>query len=443
MDAFLFIRQMVIILLLVLANGFFVAAEFAIVKVRASQLKPMLQSGDWRVRFASRVTTQVDAYLSACQLGITFTSLGLGWLGEPFVARWLQVPLKGWLGITSETLIHSISYVVAFGAITFLHIAAGEQAPKMLAIRRPRRVSLWVSPLLVGFYYTFMPVIWVLNCTANAMLRAVGIEPTTEMEHTFSPEELQHILMHSRHVHPADELINRLMLKALRLKETTAEEIMLPKDKVCVLWLNAPLEDSLRYAEKVGYSRLPVCGDSLEDVVGIVHVKELLWQYRGLGDQTSLRDIMRPVLTFTPQTRLPAMLQLFQKSRSHLAVVVDADNKMLGIVSFEDVLEELVGDIRDEFDIEKGPVYARTEDSILVDADLPMRDLEFETGWGFPTHTTDTVEKWCLKQWGRQPATGEELRVGNITIMAEEVSPRGLRRVRLVHQPRDGGQSKR
>jgi CBS domain containing-hemolysin-like protein len=275
------------------------------------------------------------------------------------------------------------------------------------------------------------------------MLRGVGIPPAAASEHAFSHEELQLVLMHSTHAHPADELINRLMLKTLRLKETTAEEIMLPKEKVCVQWLNAPLEDNLRYAEKVGYSRLPLCGDSLEDVLGIIHVKELLWQYRALGDQTRLRDIMHPVLTFTKQTRLPAMLELFKRSRSHLAVVVDEQDKMTGIVSFEDVLEELVGDIRDEFDIEKGPIYARTKDSVLVDADLPVRDLEFETGWGLPTHTTDTVEKWCLKQWGRQPATGEQLRVGTITVVAEEVSPRGLRRVRLLHQPKDDGEIKR
>ena len=142
MELLQFSWQMLVILLLVLANAFFVAAEFAIVKVRASQVGPMLKTGDWRAPFVSRVTKKLDAYLSACQLGITFASLGLGWVGEPFVARWLALPLKNWFGITSETLIHSISYVVAFGAITFLHIAAGEQAPKMLAIQRPRRTSL-------------------------------------------------------------------------------------------------------------------------------------------------------------------------------------------------------------------------------------------------------------------------------------------------------------
>ncbi len=434
MEILQFSWQMLVILLLVIANGFFVATEFAIVKVRATQLKPMLSSGNWRVRLAIDVTKHLDAYLSATQLGITLSSLGLGWLGEPYLAHWIERPLYA-LGVTSAQAVQSISYVTAFGVITFLHIVIGELAPKSLAIQRPRRVTLWTSPILVVFYYMFWPAIWLLNGTANTMLRWAGIPPASDAEHAFSPEELQYVLMHSRHVHPSDELINRLMLKALRLKETTAAEVMSPREKVSVLWINLSLEANLKLAQEAGYSRLPICGDSMEDVLGVIHVKEMLWQYQFLREQTNLRDIMRPVLTFTPETRLPAMLQLFQKSRSHLAVVVAADNKMQGIVSFEDVLEELVGDIRDEFDIEKGPIYSRTETSALVDADLPIRDLAAETGWPIPTRTNVTVEKWCLAKWGRQPARGEQLHVDGLTIIAEEVTPRGLRRVRVTREP--------
>ncbi|MDW8343297.1 MAG: hemolysin family protein [Verrucomicrobiae bacterium] len=423
--------QLMVIVLLVLANGFFVATEFAIVKVRASQLRPMLPGGGWRVRQSLHVISHLDAYLSATQLGITLASLGLGWLGEPYLAHWIERPLAA-LGVQSETTVRTTSYVLAFSIITFMHIVIGELAPKSLAIRYPRRITLWSSPPLTIFYYLFLPAIWLLNGTANLLLRWVGIPPATETEHRFTHEELQYVLMHARHVHPSDQLINRLLLKALRLRETTAAEIMIPKDRVSVLWASAPLAQNLKIAEQAGYSRLPVCGDRLEEVLGIVHVKELLWQVVSLGpEQARLTDIMRPVLTFTPETRLPAMLQLFQKSRSHLAVVIDAQNQMQGIVSFEDVLEELVGDIRDEFDIEKGPIFDRTEDSILVDADMPIRDVANEMNWPLPRHTTMTVEKWCLSKWGRMPKAGEELRVENYLITAEEVTPRGLRRVRF------------
>jgi len=431
-ELFTFGWQILVILALVLANGFFVAAEFAIVKVRSSQLRSMADTGNWRVRRAMQVTKHLDAYLSATQLGITLASLGLGWLGEPFLAHWLERPLA-WLGVTSPKAIQSVSYVLAFAVITFLHIVVGELAPKSLAIQRPRLITLWTSPLLIGFYYLFLPVIWTLNETANTMLRWVGVPPASEGEHAFSPEELQYVLMHSRHIHPSDMLINRLMLKALRLKETTAEEIMIPKDHVSVLWAAHSVAENLAAARRYGYSRLPLCGVSVDEVLGIVHVKELLWQYQALGSQMKLTDIVHPVLTFLTDTRLPAMLQLFQKSRSHLAVVVNAANLMVGILSFEDVLEELVGDIRDEFDIEKGPIFDRTENSILVDADIPIRDVTAETGWKLPSHTTLTVEKWCLAKWGRAPKRGEQLQVDGLTITAEEVSPRGLRRVRLTN----------
>jgi CBS domain containing-hemolysin-like protein len=433
MEILTFGWQFTVILLLVFANAFFVAAEFAIVKVRHTQLEPMLGKGNWRVPIALNVTKHLDAYLSATQLGITISSLGLGWLGEPFLADWIG-PLVHYFGITSPTVIHSVSFSTAFLLITFLHIVLGELAPKSLAIQRPRRITLWVSPPLVIFYYVFFPLIWVLNGAANQMLRWVGIPPATEGDHAFTPEELQYLLMHSTHVHPGDALVNNIMIKALRLKETTAEQIMLPADKVAVLWRDRSLQENLMLAQKAGYSRMPLCGNSLEQVLGIIHIKELLWQLQVLGDQTKLESIMHSILTFTPKTTLPTMLELFRQSRTHLAVVVDSEDRMIGIVSFEDVLEELVGDIRDEFDVEKGPFFERTQDSVLVDADLPLRDLAIEMDWPLPTHTTDTVDKWCLEKWGRIPEKGEELHAGDIRIEAVETSKRGLRRVRLTRQ---------
>jgi CBS domain containing-hemolysin-like protein len=433
MEIFTFGWQMLVILLLVVANGFFVAAEFAIVKIRATQLKPLLKSGDWRIPIAVKVTKHLDAYLSATQLGITLSSLGLGWLGEPFVSKWLH-PLLMFAGITSEKTQHVISYMVAFSIITFLHIVLGELAPKSLAIRYPKQVTLWLSPVLLIFYYLFFPAIWFLNGAANKMLHMIGIPPASEGDHAFTQDELQYVLMHSSHVHAADELVNKIMLKALRLKETTAEQVMYPRDNVAVLWRDKPLEENFLLAQKAGYSRMPLCGASIDEVLGVIHVRELLWQHQLLGAQTDLKSIVRPILTFLPGTRLPAMLELFRKSRNHLAIVVDRDDKMLGIVSFEDVLEELVGDIRDEFDIEKGPIYERSENSVLVDGDLPVRDLASETGWSLPVQTTDTVEKWCLEKWGRRPAAGEELKVDGLRIIAEEVSVKRLRRIRFVRE---------
>ena len=187
-------------------------------------------------------------------------------------------------------------------------------------------------------------------------------------------------------------------------------------------------------AQKSGYSRLPICGETRDQVLGVIHVKELLWQYQVLGAQTKLADIVRPILTFMSRTRLPAMLELFRHSRNHLALVLDPDEKMLGIVSFEDVLEELVGDIRDEFDIEKGPFFERSEKAVLVDADFPLRDLASETGWPLATQTTETVEKWALRHWGHVPHPGDEIEIEGYQLFATEVSLRRIRRLRIVRK---------
>jgi len=424
------------IVALILANAFFVATEFAFVKIRESQLKAMQKKGkrDWRLGLALRVTKHLDRYLSATQLGITLTGLGLGWVGEPVVARWIEAPLSH-VGITSGHAVHSISLGLGFIAISFIDIVFGELVPKYFAIRRPRVVVRWFVAPLVLFYNTVYPFIWLLNRTANGLLMWMGIPPTKEFDHGFNQEELQYVLMNSRHVHPSDDLVNKIMLKALRLKETTAEQAMLPREQVVCLWRDKSLAENMAIAQKSGYSRLPLCGDSADHILGVIHVKELLWQYKALGEQTRLADIVRPILTFLAKTRLPAMLELFRKSRNHLALVLDADEKMLGIVSFEDVLEELVGDIRDEFDIEKGPIYERSPEAVLVDADLPVRDLANETGWPLPTQTTETVEKWALRHWGRVPHTGDMLKIEHFQLAATEVTLRRIRRLRVMYKP--------
>jgi CBS domain containing-hemolysin-like protein len=429
-------KQGIVIILLIAANAFFVATEFAFVKIRESQLKAMRQKGkkDWRLALALRITKHLDRYLSATQLGITLTSLGLGWVGEPYVARWIQAPLAH-VGIITPAAVTSLAYGLAFAGITFVEIVFGELVPKYFAIRRPKPVALWMALPLTAFYCVAYPFIWLLNRTANRLLMWMGIPPTKEFDHGFNQEELQYVLMNSRHVHPSDDLVNKIMLKALRLKETTAEQVMLPREQVVVLWRDRSLAENMAIAQKSGYSRLPYCGDSPDHILGVIHVKEMLWQYQVLGAQTRLADIVRPVLTFLAKTRLPAMLELFRKSRNHLALVLDADEKMLGLVSFEDVLEELVGDIRDEFDIEKGPFFERSSDAVLVDADLPLRDLASETGWPLPTQTTETVEKWALRHWGRVPHPGDQTAIEGFQLIAAEVTLRRIRRLRVIRRP--------
>lgn len=423
--------QMLVILLLVVGNGFFVAAEFAIVKIRASQLKPLLKTGDWRVPMALRAVNNLDACLSATQLGITLCSLGLGWLGEPFLAHWLEPILQDW-GVESERLRHSITFGIAFSVITFLHIVFGELAPKSLAIQRPRGVSLWVSAPLLVFYYVFFPFIWVLNGTANYFLRLAGLEPASESEHVFSQEELEYVLSRARHVHRSDALINKIMVRSLRLRDVTAQQVMLPRDTVAALWADRSVAENLKLAQSSGHSRFPVCEGSLDNVLGMVLVKEWLWQVQALGPDSSFQPIIRPVLTFLLKTPLASMIELFRSSRSHLAVVLDDNGALAGILTLEDVLEEIVGEIRDELDIEKGPIFEHTEHSILVDASLSMRELRTETGWNFEYQPKENIDRWVQRNAEALPAQGETVRIGEYTVTIAQRHAHGLRRVRIT-----------
>ncbi len=419
-----------VVLALVAANGFFVAAEFALVKVRASQLRPLAKTGGWRIKFALMALDRLDAALSATQLGITLASLGLGWVGEPFVAKRITPLLAHW-GITDPTTIHSIAFIVAFVSITFLHIVFGEQGPKMLAIQRAKPVTLWAAAPLMIFYFAFYPLIWLLNESANRLLRWLGLGPTSEGEHAFSAEELEYVFSHAKHSHPGDALINKLMVQSLRVRETTAQQILLPRDQVVALWLDKSNTDNLRIAQTNGHSRFPVCSGTIDDIRGLLLVREWLWQLQALGPDASFEPLVRPILKFELTTKLPIMMEKFRSGRSHLAVVLDADQRLAGIVTFEDVLEEIVGDIRDEFDLGSGPIYDRTTFSIVVAGSFTMRELQAETGWSFEWLPRESVASWMTRHLGRPPRRDEAFIFGEYRLTATEVTADRIRRIRV------------
>lgn len=429
-DALTIAFELFVIIALVAANGFFVAAEFALVKVRASQLRPMAKAGGWRVKFALRATDHLDAALSATQLGITLASLGLGWLGEPFIAHRLT-PLLNWFGITDPDAISSVSVAIAFVLITFAHIVIGELAPKSLAIQRPKSVALNTAAPLLVFYWIFFPFIWCLNGMANLLLRWCGLEPASDSEHAFSAEELEHVFSHARHSHPGEALINRLMVRSVRLRTTTAQQVMRSRDQVVALWCDKPLAENLRIAQTSGFSRFPVCSGTLDEVKGILLVREWLWQIHALGADAAFDPLIQPALTFTLKTPIHTMIELFRTSRSHLAVVLDAEEKMAGIVTFEDVLEEIVGDIRDEFDLGRGPVFEHTDTAIVVSGRFSMRELQAETGWVFEWQPRETVGAWAERHRGQTLRRDETFMVDDHRVTVLDVTAEHPRRLKI------------
>ncbi len=410
-----------VVFFLVLLNGFFVAAEFAIVKVRSTQIETLVKKRDRRARLADNVINHLDAYLSATQLGITLASLGLGWLGEPFVADLLESSLLR-AGIQSSAAIRSVSFGIAFGIITFMHIVIGELAPKSLAIQRPQPVALWVAVPLTLFYKLFYPVIWTLNGVANLLLRAIGIEPASEQDLVHSEEELRLLLAESGTEGSADSISRRVLLNALTLKSLRARNIMLPRHKIEALYEHLPLEENLKSAKRSHHTRFPVCRESLDQIVGMVHIKDLLWHMQTQGGKARLEEIRRDILFVPEFVNLETLLTTFLEKKCHMAIMVDEFGGTLGMVTLEDVLEELVGEIQDEFDQEQPLIQKLNEHEYLVDGGTPLHDVEEAFGVRFTdNYDATTLGGYVINRWREIPPEGTKWTYENLKFVVQKV----------------------
>src|SRR5680860_1189367 len=336
-----------LVFVLVFLNGFFVAAEFAIVKVRETRVSELASEGGKRAQIAVHILEHLDASLSATQLGITMASLGLGWIGEPALAHILRPPL-GYLGITSDTALHTASAITAFAFITFLHIVLGELVPKSIAIRAAERTSLVVALPLRWFYLVFNPIILAFNTAANAVLHLMSVEPAAEEERAHSEEELRMILAASQEVGHIDELEQTLMRRALTFGERTVGDIMVARTEMAALPTDAPIEQALEEVAVSNHTRYPVYEEAVDDTIGYVHVKDL---YRA-DPEKPVRSAMRPISFISETASIEIVLRRFQSTRTPLAIVVDEHGGTAGLVTIQDVVEELIGEVQDEFDRE-------------------------------------------------------------------------------------------
>src|ERR1700730_109870 len=344
------IAKLAVIGALVGLNGFFVACEFAIVKVRASQLDALAEEGNARAIFAKHVRAHLDAYLSATQLGITLASLALGWIGEQFLAHLLE-PAFGLMNIRSHTLCSTVSIPLAFLGITFLHIVFGELAPKYIAIGNPLSVSLRLARPLGAFYILFKPAIWILNKSSNFFLqKLLRIKPVAGSELAHSEEELRLILDESEKSDEVSELGRDLLVNALDLRQRVVRDIMTPRGEVVFLDLELTFEENVKRALESRHTRFPLCRGHLDNAVGLVHIKELVPMMR--DPHPDLLRIKRDLIPVPEMMSLEKLLNLFLTKHAHLAIVVDEYGGTVGMVTLENVLEEIVGDIQDEFDTE-------------------------------------------------------------------------------------------
>jgi CBS domain containing-hemolysin-like protein len=413
--------RLLVVLVLVLLNGFFVAAEFAIVKVRSTQIETLVKKHHRQARVADNVIQHLDAYLSATQLGITLASLGLGWLGEPFVAAMIEPVLVG-MGIESRAAITSISFGVAFAFITFLHIVVGELAPKSLAIRRARSTALWVAIPLTLFYRLFYPAIWLLNGMANFLLRSAGIEPVSEQELGHSEEEVRLLLAESSSTTPATSLSRTILLNAFSLKSLRARNIMLPRNKIVALFARESVESNLEVARSSHHTRFPLCRETIDQILGMVHIKDLLWQVHAQGPMANIEGIRREILFIPEFVNLETLLSTFLEKKCHMAIVVDEFGGTLGMVTLEDVLEELVGEIQDEFDQEQPLIRPIREKEFLVDGSTPLHDVEEAFGVHFNDESdAATLGGYAVDRWQDIPPEGTEWDFANLKFVVQKV----------------------
>jgi len=424
--------KILLVLGLIALNGFFVAAEFALVKLRATQLDTLVARGQRRAKVARSIIANLNSFLSATQLGITMVSLGLGWVGQPvFVA--LLSPLLVSLHVESETLRHSISFAVGFSALTFLHITAGELAPKWAAIQYSLPISLWVAQPLKWFYVASYPFNWLLNQAARWLLQQAGIELTDEGGRAHSEEELRLLVGTAQKRAGSTTLGRDIVLNALDLRRRVAREVMRPRQEIVALDTEASIAECLDVAEKTRYSRFPLCeGGNLDKTLGVVHIKDLYAMRIKARSGADLLPAVRRLIYVPESARLEKLLQFFLERKLHLAIVVDEFGGTMGMVTLENILEELVGQIQDEFDQEK-PLLARAgDDTWEVTGTLPLHELEELVGEPLREEGITTVSGWVTQRLGGFPKTGDVLAIGGCQLRVEEMAGMRVARLKLT-----------
>ncbi|XXF09036.1 HlyC/CorC family transporter [Pseudomonas sp. D2-3] len=410
-------------LFLVLLNGFFVAAEFAMVKLRATKVEALAKKNGWRGHILRTVHSQLDAYLSACQLGITLASLGLGWVGEPAFAHLLE-PLLSSIGIESQKLIDGIAFFTAFFIISYLHIVIGELAPKSWAIRKPELLSLWTAAPLYLFYWMMYPAIFLLNASANAILRIAGQDqPSGHHEHHYSRDELKLILHSSRASDPSDQDM-RVLASAVELGELEVVDWANSREDLVYLELNATLDEVFSLFRRHKYSRFPIYDEAAGEFVGVLHIKDLLLHLsllEMLPSTLRLGELMRPIEKVSRNLPLSDLLEQFRKGSAHFALVEEADGKVIGYLTMEDVLEALVGDIQDEHRKTERGILAYQPGKLLVRGDTPLFKLERLLGIDLDHIEAETLAGLIYETLKRVPEEEESLEVAGLRLIVKKM----------------------
>ncbi|TCW41462.1 CBS domain containing-hemolysin-like protein [Laceyella sacchari] len=397
--------NILLVIFLVLLNGFFVAAEFAIVKVRATRIA---QIEGRRGKAARKVLGELDAYLSATQLGITLASLGLGWVGEPAIAKMIE-PVLVYFGLP-QWAIHTIAFAIGFSVITFLHIVLGEMAPKSLAIRKAEETTLWTAAPLNWFYVLFRPFIYVLNGAANLTLKLFGVE-LNESQQAHTEEEIRMLIAQSHKSGMIDQVELTLFDNVFDFTERVAREVMVPRVKMTCLYEGRPFEENFHIIKNTNHTRFPLCGRDKDDIKGIIHIRDV-YQVMTEGGTPDLSSMVRPFIVVPESMEVKDILKNLQKRKMEMAIVVDEFGGTSGLVTTEDIIEEIFGEIQDEFDDEK-PAIQEEAEGTSIDSGLLIEDVNDHFALNIDDEDNDTIGGWLFSQLQKVPQIGDQVTFGD------------------------------
>lgn len=418
----------VLIFVLIVVNGVFVAAEFAIVKARSTRITEMAEDGRRLAKVARPILDQVESYLPVIQLGVTMATLGLGWLGEPALASLVVRPLE-WLGVSGTGLRVTVAAVLSFIIVTFLTIVLGELVPKSIAIRKAEGATMALALPLRWFFWLFWPIVWLLNSITKGILALLKIQPATAADLAHSEDELRMILSASAEGGHIDEVEKTIMRKALTLGEVTVGEVMVPRTEMAALSATMPVSEALEEITATNHTRYPVYEDDLDDTIGYIHVKDL---YRADHSRT-VRTVLRPIGFIAETASVEIALARFKTARTPLAIVVDEHGGTSGIVTLQDVVEELIGEVQDEFDYEAPLLEAMADGSYSVDGGARLDSLDELMGLNLPEPGFPTLGGRVFEQLQRRPRVGDEVILGNFNVRILEVD--GMRVARVLMTP--------
>lgn len=411
---------------LVALNGFFVAAEFSLVKLRQTRIRAIAKTQGVRGRILAVVHNQLDAYLSACQLGITLASLGLGWIGEPAFARVLE-PLFSLAGVTNQELIHGVSFVFAFFVISFLHIVAGELAPKSMAIRSPEKLGLWCAMPLYGFYWLMYPAIWVLNASSNWLLRVAGLGNAHGHDAHYSSDELKLILRAGNAAGGKNGKFTRdewnVLTQSLNFAEMDVADIMRPASEIVALGDDKTLAENLEIVYRNRFSRYPYFDAERQQVLGLVHLKDVFLAQQDGRAIVNLKDYLRPVQFISPALPALDLLRRFRTGSPHFAVIGKKGQPPAGFITLDNMLSLLVGEIRDEFRHNTGEWTRQDDGTLLGKGSLPIVTLENMLGIDIEyDDSIDSVGGLVMEKLGDLPKEGQKIAFPAFDVVIKRMS---------------------